>query len=245
MVANDRVRNHEIDNVDLRRFLLSMPDNKIEGLPGYLPIVTNMPVLITHNIATELHISNGSIGRLVRLVFDDDENSHENNNMGDPKFPTNTIYIRKPLYALVELPQCKLSSLLLHLESTIVPITPEQRTIKVDLKSFISPLQKRILNNRTRITISRTELPIVPTYAMTTHKCQGKTLSYGVIDLVSPPYSKPDLANVYVPISRFTSRDAMVILRPFRRSVLNYKPHPNMISELKLLQNLCDLEKKT
>ncbi|CAF3445441.1 unnamed protein product, partial [Rotaria sp. Silwood2] len=81
VVANDQVRNHNIDNIDLRRFLLSLPDNKTEGLPGYLPIVMNMPVLITHNIATELHISNGSIGRLVRLVYDnDDENSNNNNN---------------------------------------------------------------------------------------------------------------------------------------------------------------------
>jgi hypothetical protein len=46
LLAQDRVRNHEIDNVDLRRFSLSLPDNKIEGLPGYLPIVTDMPILI-------------------------------------------------------------------------------------------------------------------------------------------------------------------------------------------------------
>ncbi|CAF5080130.1 unnamed protein product, partial [Rotaria magnacalcarata] len=52
IVAHDRVRNHEIDSDDLRRFLLSIPDNKTEGLPGYLPIAMNMPVLITHNIAT-------------------------------------------------------------------------------------------------------------------------------------------------------------------------------------------------
>ncbi|CAF4479240.1 unnamed protein product, partial [Rotaria magnacalcarata] len=38
---------------------------------------------------------------------------------------------------------------------------------------------------------------------------------YGIIDLVPPPYSKSDLANVYVPISRFTSRNTMSILRHF------------------------------
>ncbi|CAF5190140.1 unnamed protein product, partial [Rotaria sp. Silwood1] len=37
VVANDRVRNHDIDNIDFRRFLLSLPDNKTEGLLGYLP----------------------------------------------------------------------------------------------------------------------------------------------------------------------------------------------------------------
>ncbi|CAM4843382.1 unnamed protein product [Rotaria magnacalcarata] len=238
IVAHDRVRNHEIDSDDLRRFLLSIPDNKTEGLPGYLPIAMNMPVLITHNIATELHISNGSIGRLVRIVTDDDQNLQNTHNFSHPKFPTNTVYITQPLYALVELPQSKLTSCLTNLQPTIVPIVPQQKTIKIDLKSFITPAQKRLLNNKTSITISRTQLPIVPAYAMTTHKCQGKTLPYGIIDLVPPPYSKSDLANVYVPISRFTSRNTMSILRHFPRSVLDQKPHPDMISELKRLENL-------
>ncbi|CAF3724890.1 unnamed protein product [Rotaria sp. Silwood1] len=204
VVANDRVRNHDIDNIDFRRFLLSLPDNKTEGLLGYLPIVMNMPVLITHNIATELHISNGSIGRLVHLVYDnDDENSNNNNNnnnIRDAKFPVNMKYIQKPLYAF---------------ESTMIPILPEQKTIKIDLKSFVTPTQKRLLNSKTSITICRTQLPIVPAYAMTTHKCQGKILGHGVSDLVPPPYAKSDLANVYVPISCFTSADTMTILRHF------------------------------
>ncbi|CAF2131081.1 unnamed protein product [Rotaria magnacalcarata] len=212
IVAHDRVRNHEIDSDDLRRFLLSIPDNKTEGLPGYFPIVINMPVLITHNIATELHISNGSIGRLVRIVTHDDQNLQNNHNFSHPKFPTNTVYITQLLYALVELPQSKLTSCLTNLQPTIVPIVPQQKTIKIDLKPFITPAQKRLLNNKTSITISRTQLPIVPAYAMTTHKCQGKTLPYGIIDLVPPPYSKSDLANVYVPISRFTSAGTMAIL---------------------------------
>ncbi|CAF4063536.1 unnamed protein product [Rotaria sp. Silwood1] len=237
VVANDRVRNVEIDNIDLRRFLLSIPDNKTEGLPGYLPIVPNMPVLITHNIATELHISNGSIGRLIRLVIEDGENLRLDN-IGDPKFPNNTVYMRKPLYALVELPQCKLASSLTDLEPTMIPILPEQKTIKIDLKSFVTPTQKRLLNNKTSITITRSQLPIVPAFALTTHKCQGKTLSYGIIDLVPPPYSKPDLANIYVPISRFTSRDTMAILRHFPATSLDQKPHPDMIAELKRLENL-------
>ncbi|CAF4065605.1 unnamed protein product, partial [Adineta steineri] len=241
VVANDRVRNHDIDNTDLRHFLLSLPDNKTDGLPGYLPIVMNMPVLITHNIATELHISNGSIGRLVRLVYDNDnENLHNNSDIRNPNFPINTKYIQTPLYALVELPQSKLSSPLIDLQPTMIPILPEQKTIKIDLKSFITPTQKRLLNNKTSITICRTQLPIVPAYAMTTHKCQGKTLTSGIIDLVPPPYAKSDLANVYVPVSRFTSADTMAILRPFPQSILNQKPHPDMIIELERLNKLCN-----
>ena len=71
---------------------------------------------------------------------------------------------------------------------------------------------------------------------MTTHKCQGKTLESGVVDIVPPSYAKPDPAQTYVPISRFTSLEAMVILRPFPRSILNQNPHPDMIAELQRLQ---------
>ena len=115
---------------------------------------------------------------------------------------------------------------------------PEQKTIKVDLKSILSSAQKRLLQNKTTITITRCQLPIIPAYAMTTHKCQGKTLECGVIDIVPPPYSKPDLAQTYVPISRFTSLEAMAILRPFPRSILNQKPHPDMTAELQRLQSI-------
>ena len=73
---------------------------------------------------------------------------------------------------------------------------------------------------------------------MATHKCQGKTLESGVIDIVPPPYAKPDLAQTYVPISRFTSVEMMAILRPFRRPIPNQKPHPDMLAELQRLQSI-------
>ena len=238
IVANDQVRRHDIDNAEIRRFLLCLPDNKTEGLPGYLPIVPNMPVLITYNIATELHISNGSIGRLVKVVYEDEEQSYDATVISNPTFPSNTVYVRKPLYALVQLPQCKLASPLTDLQPTCIPIVPEQKTIKVDLKSCLSPAQKRLLQNKTSITITRCQLPLIPAYALTTHKCQGKTLESGVIDIVPPPYAKPDLAQTYVPISRFTSLETMAILRPFPRSILNQKPHPDMLAELQRLQSI-------
>ena len=233
----------DIDNAEIRRFLLCLPDNKTEGLPGYLPIVPNMPVLITHNIATELHISNGSIGRLVKVVYEDEEEPVDATAISNLTFPSNTVYVRKPLYALVQLPQCKLSSALTDLQPTFIPIVPELKTIKVDLKSILSSAQKRLLQNKTTITITRCQLPIIPAYAMTTHKYQGKTLESGVIDIVPPPYSKPDLAQTfYVPISRFTSLEAMAILRPFPRSILNQKPHPDMKAELQRLQSIDSTE---
>ena len=55
IVAMDQIHSRTIDHAELQRFLLSLSDNKTEGLPGFLPVVQNMSVMITHNIATELH----------------------------------------------------------------------------------------------------------------------------------------------------------------------------------------------
>ena len=96
-----------------------------------------MPLLVKHNIATELHILNGSIGRLVKVVREDEEQSCDTSAISNPTFLSNTVYIRKPLYALIQLPQCKLASALTDLQPTLVPIVPERKTIKVDLKSCL------------------------------------------------------------------------------------------------------------
>ena len=63
-----------------------------------------------------------------------------------------------------------------------------------------------------------------------------------MIDIVPPPYAKPELAQTYVPVSRFTSLEAMAILRPFPRSILNQKPHPDMKAELQRLQSIDSTE---
>ena len=158
IVANDQVRRHDIDNAEIRRFLLCLPDNKTEGLPRYLSIVPNMPVLITHNIATELHISNGSIGRLVKVVYEDEEQSYDTTTISNPTFPSITVYVRKPLYRLVQLPQCKLASGLTDLQPTFIPIMPEQKRSKWILN------QSSLLHKRDCYTTKQLSRSLVVSY---------------------------------------------------------------------------------
>ena len=239
IVANDQVRRHDIDNAEIRRFLLCLPDNKTEGLPGYLPIVPNMPVLITHNIATELHISNGSIGRLVKVVYEEEEQSHDATVISNVTFPSNTVYIRKPSVCTGTVTTMQISIRFDPIYNQLsYPLCQNKKRSKWILNRVCLLHKKRLLHNKTTITITRYQLPLIPAYALTTHKCQGKTLESGVIDIVPPPYAKPDLAQTYVPISRFTSLEAMAILRPFPRSILNQKPHPDMKAELQRLQSI-------
>ena len=60
-----------IEDPRLRKAILELPDNKTEHLPGYLPLVPSMPVLLTENIATELGLSNGTRGIFRQLVYEE------------------------------------------------------------------------------------------------------------------------------------------------------------------------------
>jgi hypothetical protein len=79
-----------------------LPDNKTELLLGLLPLVPDMPVLLTDNIACELGLSNGTQGIFRELVYDDQENL-DGFKVNSDVFLSNTIYIKRPLYALVEI----------------------------------------------------------------------------------------------------------------------------------------------
>jgi hypothetical protein len=61
-----------------------------------------MPVLLTDNVACERGLSNGTQGIFRELIYDDQEESGVFK-VKNEVFPSNTIYIRKPLYALVEI----------------------------------------------------------------------------------------------------------------------------------------------
>ena len=62
-----------------------------------------------------------------------------------------------------------------------------------------------------KCSIKRTQLPIVPAFAMTTHKSQGKTLPTAIMDIQSCCRTE----SVYVMLSRVTSIERLHILRPF------------------------------
>ncbi|CAF1263342.1 unnamed protein product [Rotaria sp. Silwood1] len=70
-IAQDYIQGKTVDGSRLRQAILELPDNKTEHLPGYLPLVPGVPVLLTENVAIELGLSNGTRGIFRRLVYDE------------------------------------------------------------------------------------------------------------------------------------------------------------------------------
>jgi hypothetical protein len=83
--------------------------------------------------------------------------------------------------------------------------------------------------------LKRTQLPLVPAFAMTAHKAQGKTMEVVVVDLESTRGTE----SPYVMLSRAKSLDGVFILRPFRQKVIQCRPKEDVRNEFKRLDILC------
>ena len=180
-----------LSNRYYRKKLLSethLSDNKTELLPGFLPLVPNMPVILTDNIARELGLSNGTQGIFHELVYDDKEDP-VTFNMNNAIFPSNSIYVRKPLYALVEMNSSQVETNLDGLQPNLIPISLVKKEFSISIKQLLGPLLEQRSGRKAPDMIyeTRTQLPIVPAFAIATYKAQGLTMGKIVVDLQLPP----------------------------------------------------------
>ena len=242
VVAHDKVRSKNGVHDVIYERLLHLSDNKTELLPGFLPLVPNMPVLLTDNIACELGLSNGTQGIFRELVYDDKEDP-VTFDMNNAVFPSNTIYVRKPLYALVEINTSQVETSLDGLQPKLIPISLIKKGFSISIKQLLGPLLEQRSGRKApdMINVSRAQLPIVPAFAITTYKAQGLTMGKIVVDLQLPPPGS-QVASIYVPLSRVKRAEDLAILRPFDMKVLQIRPSSAQNAELARLD---ELDRKT
>lgn len=199
--------------------ILKLTDDKTADLPGLLPLIPGMPVLLTDNICNQLGLTNGTNGIFQKLIYESDDNPSENE---DLIFPIDsTQFIRKPITALVEIPTFDINGSFEGLPKKIVPIPLIEGTFKVSTKKVLNSSLKIFFKKPQQFSVKSTQFPIVPSYSMTTYKAQGQTLPKVVVDLVLPPFATKEIATVYVPLSRVQSLDNILILRHFPFESIN------------------------
>ena len=201
-----------------------------------------MPVLLTDNIACELGHSNGTQGIFRELVHDDKEDP-VTFSMNNAIFPSNSIYVRKPFYALVEMNSSQVETNLDGLQPKLIPISLVKKEFSISIKQLLGPLLEQRSGRKApdMIHVSRTQLPIVPPFAITTYKAQGLTMGKIVVDVQLPPTAS-QVASTYVPLSRVKRAEDLAILRPFDMKVLQIRPSPAQNAELACLD---ELDRKT
>jgi len=232
--AQDSCKDKPIEDPRLVKKLLELCYSRTEHLPGLLPLVPGMPVILTQNIATELGLINGINGIFRQLVYHEESVTTETLS---EMFPNNTKYIRRPIYALIEITKSKIECKLEDLQSKLIPIPLVEQTFRIDIADILPKEKKSKSSQKTVLSIKRSALPLVPAYCITTHKSQGQTLNKVVIDL-KLPNETDDIAAVYVPLSRVKRLVDLVILRQFDYKVLLIKPNKSQVTEMERLDQL-------
>ncbi|CAF4807081.1 unnamed protein product, partial [Rotaria socialis] len=132
--ATDTIKaKKHIDLPDLTKRLLALSDNKTEHLPGYLPLVPDMPVLLQENIACEIGLSNGTLGIFHELIYD--ETKEHTTGTDESIFTADTVFVRNAQYALLEIRKSKIKNLE-SLDPLIIPIPVIEKTFEVNLEKL-------------------------------------------------------------------------------------------------------------
>ena len=131
VIAQDKINTkNEVDLLDLRKRLLALPDNKTDHIPGYLPLVPDMPVLLQENIACELGLSNGTPGIFRKLIYDD--SAERTSGSTESVYTSDTLFVHNAQYALVEILKSKTNKFD-NLEPQIIPIPVVEKIFTINL----------------------------------------------------------------------------------------------------------------
>ncbi|KAF5381447.1 hypothetical protein D9757_009020 [Collybiopsis confluens] len=156
-VATRKVKTSNITtiNKDLQNILWDLPPSSHEyHAPPVLALCIGLPVIIRHNVATELHITKAQRGYVYLWHSSKGKFDHE---------------ILDVLFILLDEPPAPV-----HIEGlppNVVPITRRSS------KGYVH------LPDDTKILVSRLQVDVLPGFAMTCHASQGQSLAWNAVAL--------------------------------------------------------------
>jgi hypothetical protein len=193
-----------VSEPSLRAHLQKMNSGKTNQRLGAIPLVIGMPVMICQNFDVEGGVVNGCTGTLEKIRYRVDHEGIRHAISCEIKAPTTTA---------------ALPDLLPH------HVVALQDT--VDMR-FVHP------HSQKSCTMKRTQVPIVPAFAMTAHKSQGQTMEQVIIDFQNCHGTE----SPYVMLSRVTSLDGLAILRPFDKRKIQCRQSEDSRRETRRLEFL-------
>ena len=209
--------------------LLHQLDNKCGDLIGMLSLVSGMPLVIKSNVATELGVCNGTRCKLSRVVFHKDQVPFDNSSTTAEE----KLITKMPIMIIVKIDNPRFPPFD-GLEPGEFPIFPIE-SYGIEYQDYVDGRQVIIASG-----IKRTQLPVLPGYALTGYTAQGATFDRAILDLTSPPKGcgKSNPADTYVLMSRMKTMKGLLILRPFGINVLQRPINVEMDNELTRLHTL-------
>lgn len=163
-----------------------------------------MEVMVTYNVETDLDVANGSRGRIIDVVLDEEEPAFE----GD-RSEVDLHFM--PAFLLIKMDRTRADTLP-GLPTGVLPLEPMSKSFVVNL-----------LNGQAQ-RVKRTQLPLTVAYAFTDMRSQGQTIPHVVVDIGTPPNKKMTPFNAYVAFSRSSGRDTIRLLRDFDDALFTTVP---------------------
>ena len=129
------------------------------------------------------------------------------------------------------------------LQLKLIPTSLVKKEFSISMKQLLGPLLEQRSGRKSpdMIHVTRTQLPIVPAFAITTYEAQELTIGKIVVNLQLAPTAS-QVASTYVPLSRVKRAEDLAILRPFDMKILQIRLSPAQNTELARLD---ELDRKT
>ncbi|KAF9033548.1 hypothetical protein BJ165DRAFT_1357087, partial [Panaeolus papilionaceus] len=168
----------------LQKKLWTQPPSTSEQIPACLRICVGMPILIRQNEATELCMTRGQEAHVVGWTA-----------LSIPGYPDHKRL--DVLFVQLLNPPSKVQ--IAQLPINVVPLTSVTQSIDA------------MMPNDEYLRISRTQIPVLPNFAMTDYSSQGKSRQDNPVDI---KFCK-SFQGVYTCLSRGTSLSGTLIVRDF------------------------------
>jgi hypothetical protein len=221
-------------DIAARAFIGELGDEDTDRLPLHLYLYLNMPVMVTHNLAVELGVANGTTGSLAHWQFPADcaLTPVLDDALGGARV---LLASTLPEFALIRIdaPRFDRFQSLGATADGLFPIFPLKGAARVPTgPGKLAPT----------VSITLTSLPLVPANAITIHKAQGISLNTLIIgSWRTADRHSATLQQVYVALSRVRSSQGLLLLQELPLSFLGAKPPAALDTEMARLKQLNDL----
>ncbi len=195
---------------DMQDAIWNLRHSASEHVPGKLSLCIGLPVMIRNNDATELCITKGQEGHIVGWKS---EIGTRGQNILD------TLFIKL---------DCPAKNINIEgLPENVVPLTKIKKSVKCTFPNGVS------------IPIRRSQVHVLPNFAMTVYSSQGKTHPTNVTIL----NSCRDHLSYYTALSRSSTAEGTVIIQDFNPNKITCGAHGSLRQELRELELLDEITK--
>ena len=208
-----------------QKFYQHMVDSETERYPPSLVVFSGCPVMVTQNVAVASGVANGTKGKISRFCWQDGTTFVEK----DVK--VNSVLMK------VKIPSLLPISIIVRVDDSLPfypPPSPEsfplEREFPIVERRASIQVRHPAQGSKSKVSISLSQFPLVPRFALTCHKVQGDTLRSGVVVAYwkTPESYKPDGKKrkrapvnpqyAYVVCSRVQTIDKLFVLHELDRA---------------------------